>query len=64
MRNRMLRAMLVTAFSTVAAPGALSGFCDAKNDARANSSWPAVALDAAALGTGSGTDPMADGAGS
>ncbi|GAB2735962.1 hypothetical protein GCM10027072_33570 [Streptomyces bullii] len=43
MRNRMLRSVLVAAFSAVVALGALSGFSDAKDDVRANTSWPSVA---------------------
>ncbi|WP_107471025.1 hypothetical protein [Streptomyces monashensis] len=43
MRNRLLRSVLVAAFSAVAALGALSGFAAAgKSEVRANSTWPAV----------------------
>ncbi|GAA2445284.1 hypothetical protein GCM10010421_40840 [Streptomyces glaucus] len=45
MRNRMLRSVLVAAFSTVVALGALSGFSEAKDDVRANSSWPSVGVN-------------------
>ncbi|MER7405351.1 hypothetical protein ABT373_23410 [Streptomyces sp. NPDC000070] len=41
----MLRSVLVAAFSAVVALGALSGFSDAKDDVRANSSWPSVAVN-------------------
>ena len=64
MRNRMLRSVLVAAFSAVVALGALSGFSDAKDDVRANTSWPSVAVDTEAAGTASGTGSVADGAGS
>lgn len=47
MRNRMLRSVLVAAFSAVVALGVLSGFSDVKDDARANSSWPSVAVNSA-----------------
>ncbi|MFF7309702.1 hypothetical protein [Streptomyces sp. NPDC008137] len=41
----MLRSVLVAAFSAVVALGTLSGFSDAKDDVRANSSWPSVAVN-------------------
>ena len=40
MRNRMLRSILVAAFSAVMAFGALSGLSEAKSDSRADSTWP------------------------
>lgn len=40
MRNRMLRSILVAAFSTVVAFGVLSGLSETKSDSRADSSWP------------------------
>lgn len=43
MRKRMLRSVLVAAFSTVVAFGALSALSEAKGDTRADTSWPAVA---------------------
>lgn len=64
MRKRMLRSVLVAAFSAVVALGALSGFSDAKEDVRANSSWPSVAVNAEGADTTSGTGSVADGAGS
>ena len=42
MRNRMLRSILVAAFSTVVAVGVLSGLPESKSD-RADSSWPSGA---------------------
>ncbi|GAB1328540.1 hypothetical protein GTW59_39030 [Streptomyces sp. SID89] len=53
MRNRLLRSVLVAAFSAVAALGALSGLSGAKGDVRANTSWPAVA---ASSGLADGAD--------
>ncbi|GAA2884752.1 hypothetical protein GCM10010524_16580 [Streptomyces mexicanus] len=43
MRNRMLRSVLVAAFSAVVALGALGGFSGSKSEVRANTQWPAVA---------------------
>ncbi len=64
MRNRMLRSVLVVAFSAVAALGALSGFSDVKDDARANSSWPSVAVNSAhGAENSSWPSPGSDGAG-
>ncbi|MEU1849542.1 hypothetical protein ABZ499_09770 [Streptomyces sp. NPDC019990] len=37
--------MLVAAFSAVVALGALSGFSEVKEEVRANSSWPSVAVN-------------------
>ena len=43
MSKRMLRSVLVAAFSTVIAFGALGGLSETKRDTRADTSWPAVA---------------------
>ena len=71
MRNRLLRSVLVAAFSAVAALGALSGFAAAgKSEVRANSTWPAVVANPAnstwpvASSATSSTDSVTDGAGS
>lgn len=49
MRKRMLRSMLVAAFSAVVAFGALSGLAGTKGDSRADSTWgPSVASAARA----------------
>ncbi|MFC8198973.1 hypothetical protein ACFUTV_26795 [Streptomyces sp. NPDC057298] len=50
MRNKMLRSVLVAAFSAVVAFGALSGVSDVKGDAQADSYWPAVPVAAEAPG--------------
>ncbi len=63
MRNKMLRSVLVATFSAVVALGALSGFSDAKDGIRANTQWPAVAVNAAADNT-QWPSPGVDGAGS
>lgn len=66
MRKRMLRSVLVAAFSAVAIFGTLSGLSSANSDIRADTSWPAVAESttlAVALDT-SWPVPPADGAGS
>ncbi len=42
MRKRMLRSVLVAAFSVVALGGALSGLSGVKSDVRANTGWPAA----------------------
>ncbi|GHA29296.1 hypothetical protein GCM10010303_44870 [Streptomyces purpurascens] len=47
MRNKMLRSVLVAAFSVVAALGALSGFAGEEGENRANTQWPAVAVNVA-----------------
>ncbi|KAF3469697.1 hypothetical protein GL259_20975 [Streptomyces sp. Tu 3180] len=75
----MLRSVLVAAFSTVVALGAMSGFSDEEDVVRANTQWPAVAADTAGTdntqwpsvgANAAGTDntqwpvPGADGAGS
>lgn len=67
MRKRMLRSVLVAAFSTVVVVGALSGSSDTKGDIRADTSWPAVAESttvALALDTSWPVPPADDGAGS
>jgi hypothetical protein len=65
MRNRMLRSVLVAAFSAVAALGVLGGFSGAKDDVRANSVWPSVAVGADAGSTDGVTSGSgAEGAGS
>jgi hypothetical protein len=56
MRNRLLRSLLVAAFSAVVALGALSGLSDVKDDSRANSSWPNVAVNAEAGNSNATTD--------
>jgi hypothetical protein len=45
MRKRMLRSVLVAAFSTVVALGAVSGLTGAKGDTRADSAWPVPGVD-------------------
>jgi hypothetical protein len=60
----MLRSVLVAAFSAVAALGVLSGFSDAKEDVRANTQWPSVAVSSTTTDSTIGTDSSADGAGS
>ncbi len=45
MRNKMLRSVLVAAFSAVVAFGALGGLSGAKGDVLADSHWPSVAAD-------------------
>jgi hypothetical protein len=56
MRKRMLRSVLVAAFSAVVAFGALNGLSNAKGDVRADSRWSVVAatdepVDANAVAT-------------
>ncbi|MPY41884.1 hypothetical protein FNH04_18850 [Streptomyces phyllanthi] len=60
----MLRSVLVAAFSAVVTLGALGGFTGAKDDIRANSSWPSVAVDADTTDNSSWPVPGADGSGS
>jgi hypothetical protein len=48
MRNKMLRSVLVAAFSAVVALGALGGFSNVKEEVRANTVWPSVAVNAEA----------------
>lgn len=50
MRKKMLRSVLVAAFSAVVAFGALSDASIAKGDDRADSHWPAAAIDPQAAG--------------
>ena len=50
MRKKMLRLVLVAAFSAVTAFGALSGLSDAKGDVRADSVWPVAAAATAVAG--------------
>jgi hypothetical protein len=45
MSKRMLRSVLVAAFSAVIALGAISGISGVKGDERADSKWPAVVVD-------------------
>ncbi|MET9818797.1 hypothetical protein [Streptomyces sp. NPDC006355] len=61
----MLRSVLVAAFSAVVALGVLSGFSDEESGTRANTQWPAVAVnvDAAPANT-QWPNPGVDGAGS
>jgi hypothetical protein len=48
MRKRMLRSVLVAAFSAVVAVGTLSGLSGAKSDTRAgDTQWSSVRADAA-----------------
>jgi hypothetical protein len=47
MGKRMLRSALVAVFSAVVAFGALNGLSDAKDDVRADTSWPVAAGNAA-----------------
>ncbi|MDX3758958.1 MULTISPECIES: hypothetical protein [Streptomyces] len=61
MRNKMLRSVLVAAFSAVVAFGALGGLSGAKGDVRADSHWPAAAADIQTIQTVSTAD---DGSGS
>jgi len=64
MRNKMLRSVLVAAFSTVVALGALGGLSNAKGDARANTQWPSVAVSTEAGGSAGEAQDVTDGAGS
>jgi hypothetical protein len=64
MRNRMLRSVLVAAFSVVVTLGALSGFSDEKGDVRANTSWPAVAQTSHGVNNTSWPSSAAAGSGS
>ncbi|GGQ02402.1 hypothetical protein GCM10010233_18400 [Streptomyces pseudogriseolus] len=58
MRKRMLRSVLVAAFSTVVAFGALSGTSDAQNGEDGDTVWSGKAGDtvwsSGAVGTGDG----------
>ncbi|MGW3493878.1 hypothetical protein [Streptomyces sp. NPDC001020] len=64
MRKKMLRSVLVAAFSAVVAVGVWSGFSGAKGDTQANTSWPIVVTGT--NGTDNTSWPIlpADGAGS
>lgn len=64
MRNRMLRSVLVAAFSAVVALGALGGFTETEGTTQANSSWPSVAVNAEGTDNSSWPVAPADGAGS
>ncbi|GAA4304709.1 hypothetical protein GCM10023086_22020 [Streptomyces venetus] len=64
MCSRMLRSVLVAAFSVAAALGALGGFSDAKDEVRANSVWPSVAVSAESGGGESASSPGAEEIGS
>lgn len=64
MSNKMLRSVLVAAFSAVVAFGALSGLSDGKGDARADSAWPAVAVSTTPAGGSASSVSTDDGAGS
>ncbi len=65
MRNKMLRSVLVAAFSTVVALGVLSGFSDEERGTRANTQWPAAAASVeAATDNTQWPSPGVDGAGS
>jgi hypothetical protein len=65
MRKRMLRSVLVAAFSAVVAFGALSGLSDARSDVRADTHWPNAAENvlAGASDTHWPAPPVDDGAG-
>ncbi|MCF0077682.1 hypothetical protein [Streptomyces lomondensis] len=56
--------MLVAAFSVAATLGVLGGFSDAKDEVRANSTWPSVAVNADAGSSGNSAGSGADEAGS
>ena len=62
MYKRMLRSVLVAAFSAVVAVGTLSGLTDAKGDDRADSSWPSVALSMSVNDSSWPAPPVGDGA--
>lgn len=64
MRNKMLRSVLVAAFSAVVALGALGSANGGKEDVRANSSWPSVAVNADVTGTTGEAGAVAEEAGS
>ncbi|MPY64331.1 hypothetical protein FNH08_46420 [Streptomyces spongiae] len=64
MRKRMLRSVLVAAFSAVVAFGTLSGLSGAKGDVRADSSWPASAVTSVAEDSSWPVPPVDDGTGS
>lgn len=64
MFSKMLRSVLVAAFSVAATLGVLGGFSDAKDEVRANSTWPSVAVNADAGSSGSSASSGADEVGS
>ncbi|MFE1246973.1 hypothetical protein [Streptomyces sp. NPDC058741] len=64
MRNKMLRSVLVAAFSAVVALGVLSGFSDEEGGTRANTQWPAVIVSAAVADNTQWPSPGLNGAGS
>lgn len=64
MRNKMLRSVLVAAFSAVVALGALSGFSGERDGVRANTQWPAAVADVATADNTQWPNPGVDGAGS
>ncbi|MFE1455612.1 hypothetical protein ACFW7K_11500 [Streptomyces sp. NPDC058735] len=66
MRNKMLRSVLVAAFSAVVAlgVGVLSGFSDEEGGTRANTQWPAVIVSAAVADNTQWPSPGVNGAGS
>ncbi|MET7289865.1 hypothetical protein [Streptomyces sp. NPDC005573] len=43
MHKKLLRSVLVAAFSVLVAVGASSGFAKVKQDVRADSAWPLIA---------------------
>jgi hypothetical protein len=62
MRKKMLRSVLVAAFSAVVAVGAWSGFSGAKGDTQANTSWPIVVAGTDGADNTSWPAPTTDGA--
>jgi hypothetical protein len=60
MRKRLLRSVLVAAFSVAVAFGALSGHSDDERDLRADTHWPSVGVNSVV----DDTDAATDGAGS
>ncbi|MCD7440647.1 hypothetical protein [Streptomyces lincolnensis] len=61
MSKRLLRSVLVAAFSTVVAIGTLSGISGTKGDVEADSKWPAVVVSTVDGGSDAavGTDDSA-----
>ncbi|QEV43346.1 hypothetical protein CP978_18230 [Streptomyces nodosus] len=57
MRKRMLRSVLVVAFSAVMAIGALTGLSEEKGDAPADSTWGAIANDVVISGGAASAAP-------
>ncbi len=60
MRKRLLRSMLVAAFSVAVAFGVLSGHSDDERNLQADTHWPSVAVSSVA----DDADASTDGAGS